>query len=446
MAEVPDDCAPAEEHGNPPANARVRAAPTRLSALARPRGLWLLLASLGPGLIAANAGNDAGGILTYSQVGATAGYSLLWMFPLILVSLAIVQETAARMGAASGKGLSDLIRENFPIHVTVLVLFALLVANGATVISEFIGITAAVRLLFPSHVEVVYVLVPVVALGIWLLVVRGSYASVEKIFLAMTLVFFAYPISAVMAHPDWNAALRHTVHPEMNWHNSTLLFLFVATVGTSITPYMQVYVQSSVADKGITARDYPAQRAEVYFGSLFANVIAVFIVIAMAAALPHHGTLNDVREAALALKPVAGQYAEYLFATGLFGASVLAAAVLPLATAYSIAEALGVEKGLDVDFRQAPVFMSLFTGLMVLGVVVALIPGLPLVQVPILIQVVDCVLLPVILFSMLRLANSRRIMGDMVNGRTYNIVAYATAVVVTVLSVALLAQTVAGWT
>lgn len=398
-----------------------------------------MLASLGPGLIAANAGNDAGGIATYSSVGASYGYDLLWVFPLILISLAVVQEMAARMGAATGKGLSDLIRENFTIHVTAFVLLALLVANGGTVITEFIGIAASIDLVLPGAQ---FVALPLIAIGIWLMVVKGNYSSVERVFLGMTLVFFAYPISAVLAHPNWGEAARHTVVPTFHF-NQAFLLLFVAVVGTSITPYMQVYVQSTVADKGITVRDYGAERIEVYAGSLFANLIAVFIVIATAATLfPHHETVQTAQDAARALGPIAGSYAKYLFAIGLFGASMLAAAVLPLATAYSIAEAMGVEKGVSRGFREAPVFMGLFTGLIVLGVVVALIPNLPVIQVLVAVQAVDCVLLPVVLFAILRLINKPLLMGDMVNGPVYNVIARVTAVVVSVLSLVLLGTTV----
>lgn len=410
---------------------------------ARPRGIWIVLASLGPGLITANAGNDAGGIATYAQVGSTYGYGLLWMFPIILLSLAVVQEMAARMGAATGKGLADLIRENFPIHATALVMLALLIANGGTIFSEFVGIAASVELLFPgTHAQ--YVGVPLVAAAIWLMVVRGNYASVEKVFLAMTLVFFAYPISAVLAHPDWGQAIKQTAAPNFHF-NQSYLMLFVATVGTSITPYMQVFVQSSVADKGITPRDYKPERIEVYLGSFFANLIAAFIVIATAATLyTHHIQVSTAQDAARALAPLAGKYAALLFAIGLLGASMLAAAVLPLATAYSITEALGVEKGLNVGFREAPVFTGLFTGLMVLGAALALIPNLPYIQVLILVQIVDCLLLPVILFSILKLVNNPRLMGDMTNGRVYNLIAWATAIGVSILSVVLLLSTILG--
>jgi Mn2+/Fe2+ NRAMP family transporter len=417
---------------------------------ARQRSIWIILAGLGPGLVAANAGNDAGGIATYASVGARFGYSVLWMFPLILISLAVVQEMAARMGAATGKGLSDLIRENFPIHATSLVLLALLVANGGTVISEYIGIVLSVDLIFPPWVK--YIGVPLLALAIWLMVVKGSYASVEKVFLAMTLVFFAYPVSAVLAHPDWAQAARQTVYPTLAFSNGYLtqagyLVMVVTTIGTTITPYMQVYVQSSVADKGITPRDYNPERIEVYAGSVFANLIAVFIVLATAATLFAHGERNigTAADAAVALRPLAGPYAEYLFAVGLFGASMLAAAVLPLATAYSITEALGVEKGVNASFREAPVFMGLFTGLMALGVLVALvIPPQKGIQALIFVQDIDCLMLPFILFAILRLVNDRRLMGDMVNGRVYNAIARITAVVVTGLSLVYVVNAVLG--
>jgi Mn2+/Fe2+ NRAMP family transporter len=406
----------------------------------RTSALFIFFASLGPGLIAANAGNDAGGIATYAVDGAQYGYGLLWMFPIILISLGVVQEMSARMGAATGKGLSELIRENFPIHVTFFVLLALFVANGGTVVSEFVGIAAALTVVFPPWVR--YVGVPLVALAIWLVVVKGSYASVEKVFLGMTLVFFAYPISAVLARPDWGQALHQTVAPNIHF-NYLYLLAFVTTVGTSITPYMQVYIQSSVADKGITPRNYRAERIEVYLASFFANLIAVFIVIATAATLyRHHQSINDAGDAARALGPLAGAYAKYLFAVGLLGASVLAAAVLPLATAYSITESLGLEKGINVSFREAPAFMGIFTGLMFVGVMVALIPNLPLIRFLLFIQVVDCVLLPVILFSILRLINSRRLMGELKNGLVYNIIAWVTTLVVSLLSIALIATTI----
>lgn len=408
-------------------------------------GWWLLLAALGPGLIAANAGNDAGGIATYASDGASYGYSLLWILPIIVISLSVVQEMAARMGAATGKGLSDLIRENFSIHTSAFVMLALLVSNGATVISEFVGIATAVDLVFPSGL-VHYLATPIIAAVIWLLVVKGNYSSVEKVFLAMTLVFFAYPVSALLAHPNWGHALHQTVQPAIHLSQSYVLIL-VALIGTTITPYMQVYVQSAVAEKGITPRDYNPERLGVYGGSVFAVLTAGFIIIATAATLHvHHIQVSTAGQAAQALAPLAGQYAKYLFAVGLFGASMLAAAVLPLATAYSVAEALGVEKGVSAGFREAPIFMGIFTGLIVIGVLFALmLDTTQQISVLILVQVINGLLLPVILFTLVRLINKRDLMGDMVNGPIYNAIAWITAVVVSILSLVLLATTVLGW-
>ena len=411
-----------------------------LGSRSRTRLFWIVLASLGPGLIAANAGNDAGGIATYSQVGATYGYTLLWAFPLILISLSVIQEMAARMGAATGKGLSDLIRENFSIQITALVLLALLVANAGTVVSEFIGIAASVDLILPHG----RLLVLPIAAAIWLMVVRGSYSSVEKVFLSMTLVFFAYPISAILAHPNWGKAVHSTLVPTFHFEQGYLLTL-TALIGTSITPYMQVYVQSAVAEKGVTRREYAPERIGVYVGSLFAMLVAAFIVIATAAKLYPNPNITTAEQAAQALAPLAGPAAKYLFAIGLFGASMLAAAVLPLATAYSITEALGVEKGISTGFREAPIFMGIFTGLMALGAIIAAFIPLPVIQVLVFIQVIDCLLLPFVLFSILRLVNDRRLMGTMVNGRLYNAVARTAAVLVTILSLVLVGTTVLGW-
>jgi len=402
--------------------------------------LWAIIIALGPGLIAANAGNDAGGIATYASTGAEYGYSLLWVFPIIFVSLAVVQEMAARMGAATGKGLSDLIRENLPLHMTALVMLALFVANGATVISEFVGIAASTSLL---TWWAPYIAVPLTGLVVWLLVVKGSYSTVERVFLAMTLAFFAYPVSAVLARPNWNAAVHHLVTPTIHFNNAYLLTI-MALIGTTISPYMQVYVQSSVAEKGVTPRDYFPEKVGVYSGSFFAILVAAFIVIATAATLfLHHETVQTAADAAKALVPLAGANAGLLFGLGLFGASVLAAAVLPLATAYSIGEALGLETGVSHGFREAPAFMGLFTGLMAVGVVVALLVSQQvMIQVLIIIQVIEGLLLPVILFTILRLVNDRRLMGDMVNGPIYNTIARITVVGVTIVSLVYLAVTI----
>lgn len=409
----------------------------------RTRFLFILLASFGPGLIAANAGNDAGGIATYATTGATYGYSLLWVFPLIIVALAVVQEMAARMGAATGKGLSDLIRENFSIHITALVMLALFIANALTVITEFLGISASVDLVVPNGR---YLVLPIAAI-IWLMVVRSDYSLVEKIFLAMTLVFFAYPVSAFLAGPNWGDAARSTAIPTFHGTIGYLLTI-AALIGTSITPYMQVYVQSAIAEKGVTAKDYLPEKIGVYVGSLFAMLVAAFIVIATAAKLYPNPNITTAAQAAQALAPLAGPAAKYLFAVGLFGASMLAAAVLPLATAYSVTEALGVESGQSQSFRRAPIFMSLFTGLIAIGAIIAAFIPVSVIKVLFITQVIDALLLPFVLFPIVRLAGDRRIMGDLVNGPIYTTIARVAAVIISVLALAVMVGSVGqavGW-
>jgi Mn2+/Fe2+ NRAMP family transporter len=333
----------------------------------------------------------------------------------------------ARMGAATGEGFSDLVREYLGIRWTLLVVAAILVANGGTIVSEFAGIAAAAELFGIPR----WIAVPPAAVALWWLVVRGSYPRVERVFLAMALVFFAYPISAYLAHPDWGEVARQAVVPAVTW-NREYLFILVATIGTTITPYMQLYVQSSVAEKGVRLRDYGITRLETYAGSLFANLVACSIIVATAGTLYAVGNhdIDSAAEAARALAPLAGPYASALFGVGLLGASFLAAAVLPLATAYAVSEALGFEKGVDRSWREAPEFLGLYTGLVVLGALVALIPGLPLINLLLIVQVVNGLLLPVVLISILRLVNRRDLMGDAVNGPAYNAAAYlATAVI-----------------
>jgi Mn2+/Fe2+ NRAMP family transporter len=391
------------------------------------------LGFLGPGLISANAGNDAGGIATYSSVGAQYGYELLWMMLIVTISLAVVQEMAARMGAATGKGLSDLIRERFGVRGAIFAMLTLFIANSLTTISEFVGVAAAMELFGVSK----YLSVPVAAVAVWVLVTRGTYGRVEKVFLAMTFAFFAYPIAAFMAHPNWGQVVYHTFVPSFQW-NSTYLLLFVGTVGTTITPYMQLYLQSSVAEKGITMSRYGPERADTYFGAIFGDVISIFIIVACAATLFASSggkgvTINTAAQAAQALAPLLGPAAKYLFAIGLVGASLLAAAVLPLVTSYSISESFGFERGLSHSFREAPVFHGLFTGMLVVGALVAMIPGLPLIQLLIIVQVINGVLLPILLVFILRLVNDRQVMGRYVNGRLNNVVAYGTTGLLTVL-------------
>jgi NRAMP (natural resistance-associated macrophage protein)-like metal ion transporter len=402
---------------------------------AAPRFRWLtILALLGPGLISANAGNDAGGIATYASVGAQYGYSLLWAMILTAIALIMVQEMAARMGAATGKGLADLIRENFGPRWTVLAMGLLFIANAGITTSEFAGIAAALELFGLSK----YLTVPLVAVSIWILVVRGSYQRVERIFLALTVAFFAYPIAAFLAHPDWPQVGRQLITPTIQ-PDSQYLLLVVAMVGTTISPYLQFFIQASVVEKGVTERQYALQRLEVIIGSAFSILIAMFIIIATAATLYQvsPGPLDNAAEAARALEPLAGPFASVLFAVGLFGASMLAAGVLPLSTAFAITEAFGWEGGVSRELSEAPVFYGLFTGLIVLGALVTLIPGLPLFTLLVLVQVLNGILLPVMLVFIVRLANNAEVMGSLVNRPWYGRLAWLVTLVVGLLALTL---------
>ncbi len=409
---------------------------TRLATLARPLAF---LSFLGPGLIAANAGNDAGAVATWAQVGAQYGYALLWVLVVITISLSVVQEMCARMGAATGQGLSDLIRERFGVRGAAFAMLTLFVANALVTISEFAGIAAALELFNISR----YITVPLAAIGIWLVITKGSYAWVERVFLAMSFAFFTYPIAAILAHPHWGQVAAGFI-PSFEL-KGTYLLLLVGTVGTTITPYMQLFIQSSVAEKGITMEHYAGERTETYLGSLFAALVVASILIATAATLyvssgGHGVPIDDAKQAALALRPFLGQYATALFAIGLLGASLLAAAVLPLATAYSVCESFGFERGVSHTFKEAPVFQSLFTGMLALGALIALIPGLPLIRLIIAAQVVNGVLLPILLVFILRLVNDRGIMGKHVNGPVNNLIAGATTVLLTGLSIVMIAS------
>ena len=399
--------------------------------VARRQRLLTYLAILGPGMITANAGNDAGGIATFASVGAEFGYSLLWILIPITISLGIVQEMCARMGAVTGKGLADLVRERFGVRWTALVMLALLIANAGITVSEFVGIAAATELLGVSR----FISVPFAAIFIWWLIVKGTYQRVERAFLLMSLVFLGYVVSAFLSHPNWSLVARGLVTPTFEL-NHAFLFTFVAVVGTTISPYMQVYVQSSVVEKGVTPEDYPKTKTDVWVGTVFAILIVFFIVVSTGATLHKAGLhIESAGEAARALQPLAGRYAETLFGIGLFGASMLAAGVLPLATAYSISEALGFEKGVSRSFREAPIFLGTFTFLVAVGGAIAVIPNLPLIRVLLVTQVINGLLLPVVLFAVLKLVNDRELMGAQTNGRLYNLAAWATAIVVTALSV-----------
>jgi NRAMP (natural resistance-associated macrophage protein)-like metal ion transporter len=400
------------------------------------------LAFLGPGLIAANAGNDAGAVATWSSVGAQYGYAMLWVLVIITISLSVVQEMCARMGAATGKGLSDLIRERFGVRGAAFAMSTLLLANILITISEFAGIAAACELFGVPK----YITVPLAAIGIWFVITRGSYDRVEKVFLVMSFAFFTYPIAAILAHPNWGEVARGFVVPTVQL-NSTYLLLLIGTVGTTITPYMQLFIQSSVAEKGVTMEHYKAERNETYLGSIFAAFVVASIVIATGATIYQASggqgvVITTAEQAAQALVPFLGKYAEALFGVGLLGASLLAAAVLPLATAYSVCETFGFERGVNFSFREAPIFQGLFTGMLALGALIALIPGLPLIQLIILAQVINGILLPILLIFILRLINDRRIMGQYTNTLAKNIIAGATVVILIGLTALMLASVI----
>jgi Mn2+/Fe2+ NRAMP family transporter len=412
-----------------------------LGARVRRSRLFVLLAIMGPGLVAANAGNDAGGIATYASVGARYGFDLLWMMVVITVSLVVVQEMAARMGVVTGKGLADLVREQYGVRWSLFATLSVLVANLGICISEFVGIGAALGL---AHVPV-WVSVPIAAVVIWLLLVRGTYKIAERIFVAMTIPFFAYPIAAILAHPHWTKVGHAIVAPHVQTSPGYVL-LFVATAGTTITPFMQLYLQSAVVERGLGPDDLNAERAEVVSGSIFANLVASFVIIATAATLYVHGhrDVASAADAAKALAPFAGRFAEVLFAVGLLGASLTAAAVLPVTAAYVISETFGFEKGISRTPREAPVFVGVVTALVVVGAVVALIPGVPVIRLLVGVQAVNGVLLPITLWFVWRLSASREVMGEYRNGRVFNWVAGLTVAATSALSLILLGVTVAG--
>src|SRR5437016_10958473 len=399
----------------------------------------VLLGILGPGLIAANAGNDAGAIATYGSVGARYGYELLWVIFLCTFSLIVVQEMVARLGAVTGKGLSDLIREEFGIRWTVFAMLAALIANGSVTISEFAGLAAALELFgIPRLIGV-----PFVALAVWWIIVAGSAERVERIFVALTIFFFAFIISAVMARPDWGQALRSTVIPTTNWDAEKLL-LVVATVGTTVTPFMQFILQSSVVERGVTIRRYKQQFQDVVLGSIFANVVVFFIIVCTAATLHQKGMRHpdSAEEIARALAPLGlGRIGTYIFALGLFGASITAAAMVPLSTAFSITEAFGWESGVSNTFREAPVFYSLFTVLIGIGTIIGMC-RLPMVSLLVAIAALNGLLLPVLLVFIMRLINNRDLMGAHVNRPVANFIGWSTVVSVSVLDVVFLASTV----
>jgi|SRR5581483_544047 len=403
------------------------------------RRVLMVAAFAGPGLIAANAGNDAGGIATYASAGAQFGYQTLFLMVLITVGLVVVQEMCARLGAYTGEGLGALIREQFSLRVTAFALLAFLVANLGLVVSEFAGIAAALELLGISK----YVSIPIAAVVIWTLVVYGSYRYAERVFLILSLAFLAYPVAAVLAHPDLGAATSQLLWPHFTFSKPFLL-LAVALIGTTITPYMQFYIAAAIADKGIGPADYPQQRIDAVGGAIFADVISMFIIVATAAAITTRAPLDSAAQAAQALRPVAGRFASQLFAVGLLGASALAAAVVPLSTSYALSEAVGAERSVGKKFGEAKLFLGVFTGQVIIGAAVALIPG-NLIELLVQAQVLNGLITPILLTYVLVLANRRTLLGAAVNGPVFRVVATACVALIAVMATAVLALTVAGW-
>jgi Mn2+/Fe2+ NRAMP family transporter len=400
--------------------------------------LLLLLSVIGPGIITANVDNDAGGITTYSVAGAHYGYTLLWMMPLVLLALIIVQEMSARLGVVTGKGLADLIRESLGLRLTALVLGILMFANLANTVSEFAGVAASMEIFGVSK----YISVPIAAVLVWFLIVKANYKVVERVFLVASTVYLAYIISGVLANPPWDEVARASVTPSFQF-DAGYVTIFVTIIGTTIAPWMQFYQQSSIVDKGLKITDYAYERIDVVVGSIFAVVVAAFIMIACAATLHQEGiTISSAADAALALRPLAGPYASTLFALGLLNASIFSAAILPLSTAYVACEAFGLEKGVDRGWREAPVFFSLYTAFIVLGALIILLPIRSLVQAMLASQTLNGVLLPVILVVMLRLINDKGLMGRFANGRIFNIIAWLMVAILILLTVILILATI----
>jgi len=407
--------------------------------LKRFRYHWAVFFSvIGPGFITAVVDNDAGGIYTYSQAGAKYGYLPLWTLIPITLLLIVTQEMCSRMGAVTGKGLSDLIREEFGLRTTFLMMGVLVLANLTNMMADFAGIASSLELFGIPR----YVTVPIGALAVWLLIVKGSYDSVEKIFLWACVVYVAYIISGVLVRPNWKQAAIDSVRPVLMLETGYITML-IGMVGTSIAPWMQFYLQAAVVEKGVTAKAYKESRIEVIVGCIVMSVIAFFIIVACAGAIysVQPRDIKDAADAAAGLRPF-GKYAYLLFAAGLFNASLFAACILPLSTAYSVCEGLGFESGVNKRFREAPIFYWLFTGLIVVGAAVVLIPSFPLVKMILFSQVVNGVLLPFVLIFMTLLINKKGVMQEWTNSRFYNVIAWTSVALIIGLTLALVALTI----
>lgn len=404
------------------------------------RRLVLFLSIIGPGIVISAADNDAGGIATYSVAGASFGYELLWVILFASLFLVIVQEMCARMGVVTGKGLADLIRENFGVRWTTFAMATLFIANVATTMAEFAGIAAGLEMLGVTR----YISVPLAAVALWFLLVRGSYRYVEKVFLALALSLLAYVVAGFLVGPDWGAVAMGTIVPTVRFESSFLL-LTVAVVGTTITPWMQFVLQSSIVDKGLSVQDYKYTRLDIYLGAFYTFIVCYFIVITAAATLHPAGVVvQDAGQVAQSLVPLAGLYAEVLFAVGLLGVSLMAGSILPLSTSYAICEAYGLERGVSYSIADAPVFYGIYTASIVLGAGAVLVPGLPLVKLMLFSQDVNGILIPVVLVFILLLVNNRRIMGDRVNPTWFNVVAWVSTGVIISFTALLLAASILG--
>ncbi|MHB8120046.1 MAG: NRAMP family divalent metal transporter [Methanothrix sp.] len=395
--------------------------------------LAIFLGVLGPGIITANVDNDAGGITTYSIAGAHFGYSLLWTLIPITIALFVVQEMCARMGVVTGKGLADLIRESFGVKPTVILLLGIIIANLCTTTAEFAGVAASMEIFGVSK----YISVPVAAALVWLAVVKGNRRSLEKIFLLASSVYITYIISGMMLHPDWKFLFTQTVTPSVSLEPG-YLYMVIGVVGTTITPWMQFYLQSTIVEKGVKLSEYKYTKWDVYVGCIITDVVSYFIIFTCAATIFVNGIqIETAKDAALALFPLAGSYSASLFAFGLLNASLFAASVLPLSTAYFLCEGMGWDSGLNKRFRDAPQFYLLYTLLIAFGAIIILFPDAPLLTIMVLSQVINGSLLPLVLVFMLMLVNNKKLMGEYVNGKLFNVIAWTTTIIMSILTVLL---------
>ncbi len=391
----------------------------------------LFLSVMGPGIITANIDNDASGITTYSVAGARFGYSLLWTLIPTTIALVVIQEMIGRMGVITGKGLSDLIRENYGVKTTFFMMLGLLIANFGNTVANFAGLAASMEILGFTK----YIMVPLGAITIWILVTKGSYRVVEIILLYACIIFVGYIISGVMAKPDWNTVVKQTFLPKLQW-NSEYIMMSIAIIGTTITPWMQFYLQSSIAEKGITKEHYKASRLDVVIGCSITDIISFFIIVTCGTLLfPYGIRINEASEAALALRPLAGDYASLIFAISLANASLLGAIIVPLATAYYICEAMGWERGVNKTFKEAPQFMWIYTLTIAFASLLVLIPGAPLVFLMVLSAVINGLLLPFVLVFAILLINNRKLMGEFTNSKMYNYISWGTVIAVICLTV-----------